>query len=128
MARPARRTPRSVKSFSSGHPLMSRRYPRCSRYLPRLNPTNSTRRLLMIAGFGDLQSFNDGKGNKSVSVVAAEDASGGMETLTFVIFNQTKTVQVNFTPNQMQTVRDRKSTRLNSSHLGISYAVFCLKK
>src|SRR5205814_7509992 len=25
-------------------------------------------------------------------------------------------------------VADRKSTRLNSSHLGISYAVFCLKK
>src|SRR5258705_10033338 len=24
--------------------------------------------------------------------------------------------------------RDRKSTRLNSSHLGISYAVFCFKK
>src|ERR1039458_800143 len=24
--------------------------------------------------------------------------------------------------------RDRKSTRLNSSHLGISYPVFCLKK
>src|ERR1035438_4395161 len=27
-----------------------------------------------------------------------------------------------------QPSRDRKSTRLNSSHLGISYAVFCLKK
>src|SRR5258705_3803655 len=27
-----------------------------------------------------------------------------------------------------RAVRDRKSTRLNSSHLGISYAVFCLKK
>src|SRR5262245_63908092 len=26
------------------------------------------------------------------------------------------------------TWADRKSTRLNSSHLGISYAVFCLKK
>src|SRR3989454_7853911 len=26
------------------------------------------------------------------------------------------------------TIRDRKSTRLNSSHLVISYAVFCLKK
>src|SRR5437899_9591084 len=26
------------------------------------------------------------------------------------------------------TTVDRKSTRLNSSHLGISYAVFCLKK
>src|SRR5258705_8546748 len=28
----------------------------------------------------------------------------------------------------VQTCADRKSTRLNSSHLGISYAVFCLKK
>src|SRR5256885_6788530 len=27
-----------------------------------------------------------------------------------------------------QSSRDRKSTRLNSSHLVISYAVFCLKK
>src|SRR3712207_8842628 len=27
-----------------------------------------------------------------------------------------------------QDVRDRKSTRLNSSHANISYAVFCLKK
>src|SRR5437868_11898068 len=26
------------------------------------------------------------------------------------------------------TNRDRKSTRLNSSHVSISYAVFCLKK
>src|SRR3712207_7017548 len=27
-----------------------------------------------------------------------------------------------------ERVRDRKSTRLNSSHANISYAVFCLKK
>src|SRR5438477_9054148 len=27
-----------------------------------------------------------------------------------------------------QHARDRKSTRLNSSHMSISYAVFCLKK
>src|SRR5207253_6614074 len=27
-----------------------------------------------------------------------------------------------------QRVEDRKSTRLNSSHVAISYAVFCLKK
>src|SRR5439155_22585195 len=27
-----------------------------------------------------------------------------------------------------QAVQDRKSTRLNSSHVAISYAVFCLKK
>src|SRR5262245_62190466 len=32
------------------------------------------------------------------------------------------------TPADMAGIKDRKSTRLNSSHLGISYAVFCLKK
>src|SRR5437879_8422960 len=31
-------------------------------------------------------------------------------------------------PGQMIVARDRKSTRLNSSHRCISYAVFCLKK
>src|SRR3989442_8280991 len=31
-------------------------------------------------------------------------------------------------PNQRIDVPDRKSTRLNSSHVRISYAVFCLKK
>src|SRR3712207_8648191 len=29
---------------------------------------------------------------------------------------------------QIMNARDRKSTRLNSSHANISYAVFCLKK
>src|SRR2546426_7468993 len=31
-------------------------------------------------------------------------------------------------PHRRQPDEDRKSTRLNSSHLVISYAVFCLKK
>src|SRR5690348_18202453 len=31
-------------------------------------------------------------------------------------------------PAQRLAVEDRKSTRLNSSHPSISYAVFCLKK
>src|SRR5256885_17096670 len=31
-------------------------------------------------------------------------------------------------PEHMTVIEDRKSTRLNSSHLVISYAVFCLKK
>src|SRR2546426_1691218 len=31
-------------------------------------------------------------------------------------------------PGDGQGAQDRKSTRLNSSHLVISYAVFCLKK
>src|SRR6266851_8866225 len=31
-------------------------------------------------------------------------------------------------PGTVRPVADRKSTRLNSSHITISYAVFCLKK
>src|SRR5438067_6667583 len=31
-------------------------------------------------------------------------------------------------PEQSDQYADRKSTRLNSSHVSISYAVFCLKK
>src|SRR2546430_11348055 len=31
-------------------------------------------------------------------------------------------------PDRRRSSRDRKSTRLNSSHSQISYAVFCLKK
>src|SRR5690554_7109293 len=34
----------------------------------------------------------------------------------------------NLLPGLAQAERDRKSTRLNSSHVRISYAVFCLKK
>src|SRR5437868_11919025 len=33
-----------------------------------------------------------------------------------------------FTASTPDGPRDRKSTRLNSSHVSISYAVFCLKK
>src|SRR5207253_7538773 len=33
-----------------------------------------------------------------------------------------------YLPFQFRIVLDRKSTRLNSSHVAISYAVFCLKK
>src|SRR3712207_7639742 len=35
---------------------------------------------------------------------------------------------VNFNPTSIYRPQDRKSTRLNSSHANISYAVFCLKK
>src|SRR5690606_28451237 len=36
--------------------------------------------------------------------------------------------EINFGAIQLQGRLDRKSTRLNSSHVKISYAVFCLKK
>src|SRR5256885_4515716 len=37
-------------------------------------------------------------------------------------------IERSFSSSPKQITADRKSTRLNSSHLVISYAVFCLKK
>src|ERR1035438_3116110 len=42
-------------------------------------------------------------------------------------FSLVANVYQTLTPGEFGAIRDRKSTRLNSSHLGISYAVFCLK-
>src|SRR3712207_8325105 len=45
--------------------------------------------------------------------------------------NLTKEVKDLFNENYktlLKEIEDRKSTRLNSSHANISYAVFCLKK
>src|SRR5687768_17929581 len=41
---------------------------------------------------------------------------------------QTSTLAVGLSRAAVQFLEDRKSTRLNSSHGYISYAVFCLKK
>src|SRR5690625_6896032 len=38
------------------------------------------------------------------------------------------TISVRIVEVSTRGIRDRKSTRLNSSHVAISYAVFCLKK
>src|SRR3712207_8858669 len=57
-----------------------------------------------------------------------------MKRLTEASYNQNEEVKrvsawaaILFAPTLIGTV-DRKSTRLNSSHANISYAVFCLKK
>src|SRR5699024_2035641 len=47
--------------------------------------------------------------------LAAQDQPG--ETVADLLLHQA-----------LEGARDRKSTRLNSSHVSISYAVFCLKK
>src|SRR3712207_7453270 len=40
----------------------------------------------------------------------------------------TQWVENHLNDDSIRIVEDRKSTRLNSSHANISYAVFCLKK
>src|SRR3712207_7032757 len=45
----------------------------------------------------------------------------------FTIFEDDPYVELRFEGERLPTI-DRKSTRLNSSHANISYAVFCLQK
>src|SRR5258705_9420251 len=54
------------------------------------------------------------------------DPDSPLKHLTMVISYATEASLFISDPNQSPL--DRKSTRLNSSHLGISYAVFCFKK
>src|SRR3712207_8726816 len=60
----------------------------------------------------------------------------GMATIDAIVIDPPKPedlVDIQYTENEDRAdfsdmERDRKSTRLNSSHANISYAVFCLKK
>src|SRR5256885_5242318 len=74
----------------------------------------------------------------STCLIIAHGAGGPMHT-PFIRYFHTElatrgflTVRFNFpymeARRRVPDRRDRKSTRLNSSHLVISYAVFCLKK
>src|SRR5205814_10438973 len=84
---------------------------------PRHLPSFPTRRSsdLFIRGIDDrgLQHANGLRGNSLVD----QDACA---VNLFAFVSESHSLQ--------RLPRDRKSTRLNSSHLGISYAVFCLKK
>src|SRR5690625_6225755 len=66
--------------------------------------------------WNDDQGFLDG----SVSYAVNDNITVGLQ-FTNLLNTQTKTLMT--LDNE-----DRKSTRLNSSHVAISYAVFCLKK
>src|SRR5690625_6628134 len=68
--------------------------------VPRLEDVDTVAKTLhdLIIGFGPLQPFLDDDSIEEIWI------------------------------NEPSLVLDRKSTRLNSSHVAISYAVFCLKK
>src|SRR5437868_9542233 len=50
------------------------------------------------------------------------------EDLTAEVFERAYRFRDSYDPAVRSSATDRKSTRLNSSHVSISYAVFCLKK
>src|SRR5205807_10113745 len=69
-----------------------------------------------VAGYslGQADLLRKAMGKKDAEIMAAE---------------RDKFVSASFLPMALRSrSADRKSTRLNSSHLVISYAVFCLKK
>src|SRR5689334_24442901 len=55
----------------------------------------------------------------------SEEYLGGRELLNYITIG---TCDAGLLSRREQKIGDRKSTRLNSSHSSISYAVFCLKK
>src|SRR5262245_65205488 len=84
----------------------------------------------------DLQQFRTRRSMDREQLRALEDKHilgvlQRQKELGFKIFTDGELRRHNFMSDFNEAVEgleDRKSTRLNSSHLGISYAVFCLKK
>src|SRR5690554_7551742 len=70
------------------------------------------------------------EGNKDFGPISEMDIPERFRWLAAVRSSiiQTSSTHIGKTDNLEETFQDRKSTRLNSSHVRISYAVFCLKK
>src|SRR5256885_748155 len=81
-------------------------------------------------GFPIYPSFTRGLGAKALPFFLEEknQFQPDVGEIAAKITPRTKVLIFNSPNNPTGTVLDRKSTRLNSSHLVISYAVFCLKK
>src|SRR5256886_2581714 len=62
-------------------------------------------------------------GSEIRSVLAAASSGANVDPAALNLF-----LRFRYTPSPLTIFEDRKSTRLNSSHSQISYAVFCLKK
>src|SRR5690625_6045919 len=60
--------------------------------------------------------------------VQEKNGNGGIESLNGMKIELIESDHEGLPEKGITEVQDRKSTRLNSSHVAISYAVFCLKK
>src|SRR5256885_9378530 len=77
------------------------------------------------ANAGQASAKAQQNGPASVAVARGKiEVEGGLLDLSPAVAGVVQQLSV----KEGQSVQDRKSTRLNSSHLVISYAVFCLKK
>src|SRR5205814_9890976 len=93
-------------------------------------PSFPTRRSSDLRHDFDISSRKAERPN-SCSLKSGRDARVLMSTVDMpVLRHSVRMAQIasRISAGVSRPLRDRKSTRLNSSHLGISYAVFCLKK
>src|SRR3989442_3159233 len=72
----------------------------------------------------DIGDFRIAHGDIAGTLAKIEEQAAGIEHLVALGGDHTGTLPL----LRRASARDRKSTRLNSSHVRISYAVFCLKK
>src|SRR3712207_8322729 len=68
--------------------------------------------------------FRSGAKNSALKLMAATLLAEG----DYVLRNVPRITDVVYMGELLEAMGDRKSTRLNSSHANISYAVFCSKK
>src|SRR3712207_9438542 len=94
--------------------LMIRRPPR-STLFPYTTLFRSTAQLLRDAGVADVELVPVPNGDPPAVIGRIPGPQGAPTVLLYAHYD-------------VQPAPDRKSTRLNSSHANISYAVFCLKK
>src|SRR5690625_3446149 len=74
-------------------------------------------------------TFQDMMSQTTRGAQAATGNRGGVNPMQVGLGSQIGSIDNIHTQGFRQTTdKDRKSTRLNSSHVAISYAVFCLKK
>src|SRR5690242_21564927 len=67
-------------------------------------------------------------GVKELAVVMPPTPAGAYNTDLLAVCHELGVTEVYRVGGAQAVAADRKSTRLNSSHMSISYAVFCLKK
>src|SRR5690625_6485553 len=73
--------------------------------------------------------LGEGKRHYGLGLISSclQQTSETVISLNLLLMNIGKILRDTFLPFWLMLNLDRKSTRLNSSHVAISYAVFCLK-
>src|SRR3989454_4459514 len=88
----------------------------------------SDHELVNLKGKADFRSLGKRYGKDTPRAAAAVSQLTAQALQVLERGDPVRAGEFEFQPADVTLTRDRKSTRLNSSHLVISYAVFCLKK